>query len=151
MSVDLDDLEALAKAATPGPWRDVTKDWNDSLIRGGVNYGYHGKLTSRQSHQCACLIVSEPETIKRYPRLDEESLKFQRRGLPDWYDLSVVVGSPDYAYRWQKNSGFGPGRQVHCSVESGPSDRAYIAAMGPDTALALIKRIRDLEAELSKR
>lgn len=67
-------------------------------------------------------------------------------------DLMATVGDPDfYEYETEvieatHDGGCGCRRECHLELNITPQDAEFIAATGPDVVLALIQRIRDLEA-----
>lgn len=92
MTIDLDALERIAQAATPGPW-----EW-------------------------------EPPSEDDWPSADQ-SLVTSRPGSDGYRDV-VVAG-------WGYDAS---------GTDASDEDRAHIAAFDPPTALALIARVRELEA-----
>lgn len=69
-------------------------------------------------------------------------------------DLVATVGDPDvYEYEQEVlevvHDGGGDRRDCHLELNIEPQDAEYIAAAGPDVVLALIDRIRELEAQVT--
>jgi Ead/Ea22-like protein len=100
-SIDLDKLEALAKAATPGEW------------------------------------VAMPAISERWS--GEGNRTTQR--VDAGYIKLLVCNS------WELPRG---AEQSECQIK-GFANAAFIAAANPPTVLALIERIRELEAEIARR
>jgi hypothetical protein len=118
---DLDRLEALEREASPAPWRDVTEAWNDSL--NGINKGWHGKRTRRNSLHHLCMIVSEAKMLRTMCREGEaDLLTFKQRGYPDYWDLkaAMVIGNPEGAFRRDRDGG----RFINNLIEHSETERA---------------------------
>jgi hypothetical protein len=137
---DLEGIKQRLAKATPGPWVDLTNEWNETQERYYKQHRvhYHGALKgTRNRHSaknCAALIVSVPRiNFSKQAHAPEETLThikeaWERLDLyPDWYDFgnATIIGTADDEYKWG-----GGIRNIQQLVEGHPKDKE-----NPDRAL----------------
>lgn len=135
----LESLDQLAAKATPGPWRNIKREWNkalDDYYRANRKH-WHGSLWGSRHKQsnkhCGMLIVRD-NIMGRPISLD------QWRGVPDYYDFKRVLAHPmDFLFPSR-------GRATLCVEDSASlddsADADFIAAANPATVRALIAALR---------
>ena len=127
--IDLNKLEATAKAATPGPWT-----WaEDSLNERIAPMGKGGKRRAKPGRNIKdtlvyCLVGPLTENAKQYGA----------EAFLDRYDHRVVM-----ALEWRHV-------RPDCLLGATPADvnKAFMEAANPATVLDLIKQIRTLQADI---
>jgi hypothetical protein len=138
-------LEQLAGQASPGPWRDLTDDWNAALLRYRERYGAHydGPLrgaNKRCSKEAYVLIVEDnyhgdPIVADRLPV------------APDYYELHKVLAlTVEDVFLARRD--FGITARALFPTAEGRADRLFIAA-AREAVPALVAEVRRLRAELA--
>jgi hypothetical protein len=146
---DLQAIEGRCEAATPGPWRDLTEEWNESLRAYSDRNGrpHHGGLRKNKkmdSKEAMVLIVQdsyhgEPIDMARVPY------------GPDWWELNRIVAvSVEMWTALNKTSTGFLESAVENPLRQGVADRAFIAAARQDVPdlIAEVRRLRELVISL---
>jgi hypothetical protein len=146
----LEEIRQRLNAATPGPWVDITAEWNKALEKYAKTKGVHWHSALRgyrrnDAKMSPGLIVSVPETLNGRFSADEWYKRWENLNMrPDWYDFKVIVGLPYSALK--REGGYYTDLP---STDFSAADRAFIANAPTDIA-ALLSEIERLQTRIAE-
>lgn len=143
MTINLDEIERIAREATPGPWRAFTS-----------------AALSKVEDNGGCWACNRPGVLLRSGLFDDikEDGWRDRTESPGLWHYHLLFGDPP-----DNDPPYG-GLQIHSlsgveiaghvidggGIMSCAADAAHIATMNPAATLELVARIRELEAQLAE-
>jgi len=152
--LDLDSLEALAKAATPGPWRvhgiDVYTDDDSSMVANGSYCDAQGG-----ENDTAFIAAANPQTVLelirhlraagdgRFIRIAEQNAEVMRRfgDVPDVREKNGLGNGFLQGVDWALNRGRAAGD------EHGPGHEVVAAGLSDDDMLDFAKPLAPIAME----
>lgn len=153
---EIQESEAICRAASDGPWLDITTLWNETLqaFRKRTKRAWHGFLQGSRkttdSCQCDYLIVQDAGPyVGRIETMLTECRDQGRRVEPDYYDLREVIALPMYSVKWDRGMRY-VGGKISLDTKEAERNRRFIASArtGWPAALAEVRRLREMVKEL---